>query len=97
LIRTSFPATRSIIDKMFDEIKKSKFVIFVATGHNPNVFFEAGYAVAMNKEVITIADALDRLPFDVRDRRAIVYGADPTSLSDSLSEMLGSLTAVPET
>ena len=89
--------TRSIIDKMFHEIKKCKFVIFVATGHNPNVFLEAGYAVAMNKEVITIADELDRLPFDVRDRRAIVYGDDPTSLGNSLMQMMGSLTTVTET
>ena len=69
-------------------------MIVVATGRNPNVFYEAGYAVALGKEVVTITDEYGQLPFDIRDRNAIAYGNDSDSVRDRLESKLAKLTWV---
>jgi CheY-like chemotaxis protein len=84
--------TQSIVTKIFTEIKKAKLIIFVATDKNPNVYFEAGYAVALGKEVITVTDKFENLPFDIRDRNAVSYVDDPKTLQSVLIERLSSLT-----
>jgi CheY-like chemotaxis protein len=86
--------TKSIVDLIFDEIRRSKFVIFVATQANPNVFFEAGFAIAHGKEVITLTDEFSKLPFDIRDRNAIAYGRNMSDLVNKLGARLAALTKV---
>jgi len=80
--------TKSIVEKMFDEIRKCKLVIFVSTGKNPNAFYECGFAIALNKEVVTITDFYKNLPFDIRDRNAIEYKDDLSKLEQLLRERL---------
>lgn len=84
--------TKSIVQKIFDEIKAAKLIIFVATDQNPNVYFEAGYAIALGKEVVSLTDSFANLPFDIRDRNAICYEPDLTTLDDLLSKRLAGLT-----
>ena len=84
--------TKSIVDAIFDEIRKAKLVIFVAVDRNPNVFYEAGYAIALGKEVLTITDFFDHLPFDVRDRNAVSFKGDPLSLTGVLVDKINALT-----
>ena len=84
--------TDSIVERIFDEIRKAKVLLFVATGANANVFYEAGYAAALGKEIVTVTERFDVLPFDIRDRKAIQYGDDPDRLRKSLTAMLSSLT-----
>jgi CheY-like chemotaxis protein len=84
--------TTSIIDKIFLEIRNAKFVIFVATERNPNVFYEAGYALALGKEVVTLADGISELPFDVRARNTIIYHNTKNDFTKSLSGTLEGLT-----
>ena len=84
--------TQSIVDKIFYEIRNSKLMVFVATDQNPNVFYEAGFAVALRKEVITVTDHFDHLPFDIRDRNTIAYGNDLTLLGETLTAKLVALT-----
>jgi len=67
-------------------------MVFLATDQNPNAFYECGYAVALNKEVVTVTDDYSNLPFDVRDRRAIQYGKDLSLLGKALDKMLLFLT-----
>jgi CheY-like chemotaxis protein len=86
--------TDSIVERIFREIRKAKLVVFVATGANANVFYEAGYAAALGKEIITVTDSHSVLPFDVRDRNAISYGSDPMALIGPLTNILGSITDV---
>lgn len=94
-VRIDFQAfTKSIVEKIYEEIKRAKLVIFVAAGQNPNVFYEAGYAIALEKEVVTITDTFGKLPFDVRDRSALAYGSDYKSFKRSLSQRLSSLTNI---
>jgi CheY-like chemotaxis protein len=91
--RQSF--TKSIVDKIFEEIRKAKFVIFVAASQNPNAFYEAGFSVALEKEVITITDSYNNLPFDVRDRSALTYNASAlTVFFQELSGRLATITVI---
>lgn len=84
--------TKSIAKKIFEEITNSKMVIFFATGHNPNVFYECGFADALGKEIITLVDHFENLPFDVRDRNSIAYGESLSRLESSLTSRLLNLT-----
>lgn len=84
--------TTSIVDKIFAEIQDCRFFIFVATGRNPNVFYEAGFALALGKEVITLVDDLQELPFDVKARNTIIYNNDFALLEEKLNSVLVRLT-----
>jgi CheY-like chemotaxis protein len=86
--------TKSIVDKIFEEIRKAKLVVFVATSQNPNVFYEAGYAMALDKEIIAITDDYSNLPFDIRDRSTLRYGSDVNSLEMPLQEKLSLITTI---
>lgn len=80
--------TESIIEKMMQQIKDAKVVVFVSTGRNPNTFFECGYSVAQGKEVVMITDYYSNLPFDIRDRNAIAYGKTVDSVTRKLADRL---------
>lgn len=75
----------SIIDFIISELREAKVVVFVALDRNPNVFYEAGFAHALEKEIITVTDDHSSLPFDVRDRNAIAFGKDLKKLKSLLS------------
>ena len=62
-----------IIQDIVDLIAKSKIVICDCTGKNPNVFYEAGIAHTLGKEVILLTQVDADIPFDVRHRRYIQY------------------------
>jgi hypothetical protein len=57
------------------QIRESRVIIAEITPVNPNVYYEVGYADAIGKPVILIADGgkLDQLPFDVRAFRTLFY------------------------
>jgi CheY-like chemotaxis protein len=86
--------TKSIIEKIFTEIGNAKLVTFLSTDQNPNAFYECGYAVALNKEIITLTDVYKNLPFDIRDRNAIAYGSDLKKLKVNLNDKLINLTYI---
>lgn len=83
---------RSIVQKIFQEIRNSKLVIFLANDRNPNVFYECGYAMALNKEIVTITDFHENLPFDIRDMNSLAYGEELNLLETSLQKKLSNLT-----
>jgi len=64
-----------IIDDIVRGIATAKLVIAEITPPNVNVFYELGYAHALNKDTILLADKSKEkdLPFDVRHRRCIFY------------------------
>lgn len=63
-----------IIADVVRDIAEAEFVIADITPANPNVFYELGYAHAINKPVILLADrALEKLPFDVSAFRVLFY------------------------
>lgn len=62
-----------IVPEIFHEIKQSQFVVADLTGHRNGVYYEAGYAKALNKEVIFTCrdDDFDSKHFDVAQQNII--------------------------
>jgi CheY-like chemotaxis protein len=83
--------TNSITDQIRKEISDSKAVVFVTIGRNPNAFFEAGYAHALNKAMVVVTDDYDNLPFDVRNVNALAIGDDPEGFRRRLGRHLSGL------
>lgn len=79
--------SKPIIEDIWQNIKKSKFLIADLTDRNPNVFYELGLAHALSKEVILLTQNLNDIPFDLRHYRIIVY-QDSISGADKLKSTL---------
>ena len=62
---------------IFEDIKRqiaeAKIVVAEITAPNQNVFYELGYAHALNKPTILLAQRGRELPFDIRSYRVIFY------------------------
>ncbi len=79
--------SKPIIEDIWENIKKSNFLIADLTDRNPNVFYELGLAHALNKGVILLTQDLSDVPFDLRHYRIIVY-KDSISGSEELKSTL---------
>jgi hypothetical protein len=78
-----------ITDDIEDLIRRAGAVVVDATGFNPNVMFEFGFACGCEKDVVIItSDDLTSLPFDFRQKRVIRYFKSEAGLQE-LSEKLG--------
>jgi hypothetical protein len=62
-----------IVADVARQIAESKVVIAEITPANPNVYYEVGYAHALNKATILIAERPTKLPFDVAPHRVLFY------------------------
>ena len=87
-----------IFEDIKREIAEAKVVIAEVTASNPNVYYELGYAHALNKPTILLAQKGKDLPFDISGHRVIFYddsiGGKPTveaSLRHHLSAILKDL------
>lgn len=84
----------AIIQDVIDLISCSKIVICDCTGRNPNVFYEAGIAHTLGKNVILIAQSKSDIPFDVSHIRYVEYANNPEgrkALAKSLKKRINSL------
>ncbi|CAG1000360.1 hypothetical protein METP3_03261 [Methanosarcinales archaeon] len=63
----------TIIQDIFELIYCSSIVIVDFTGKNPNVFYEAGIAHTLGKNVIPITQNIEDIPFDLRHHRVLKY------------------------
>jgi len=62
------------MDDVLQDIMESEVIIAEISSQNPNVYYELGYAHAVGKETILLADKeADALPFDISTRRCIFY------------------------
>ncbi|MCB0460517.1 MAG: hypothetical protein KDC74_10960 [Flavobacteriaceae bacterium] len=69
-----FFSSTPILTDIIKSIKESSAIIADITPDNPNVFYEIGYAHAINKPTILICDKIrDKLPFDVSSFRTLFY------------------------
>lgn len=67
----------SIISNIREQISKCTFAIADITGWKPNVFYEIGFAHALNKKVILIKNKkIRKLPFDICVDFVIGYDRD---------------------
>ncbi len=63
----------TIIQDIYSLIYRSKIVVCDFTRKNPNVFYEAGIAHSLGREVIPIVQNSNDVPFDVGQHRYIQY------------------------
>lgn len=77
----------AIIQDVVALIDRSRVVVCDCTGRNPNVFYEAGIAHTLGREVILITQNENDIPFDLRHLRYIRYlnnGEGRTALAEAL-------------
>jgi hypothetical protein len=79
----------AIIQDVVSLIDRSRIVVCDCTGRNPNVFYEAGIAHTLGRDVIIIAQNEDDIPFDLRHLRYIRYQNNIQGLYDLTTALLG--------
>lgn len=62
-----------ITDEIVEGLGTSTFCVADLSGNNPNVMWETGYAMALGRPVILIGQAIESIPFDLRDHRLLKY------------------------
>lgn len=78
-----------IIQDVVGLIDRSRIVVCDCSGRNPNVFYEAGIAHTLGREVIIITQNKYDIPFDLRHLRYLLYLNNAQGLT-SLMEALQS-------
>ena len=93
-------STGSVMEQIWEQIRKAKILLADLTGKNPNVFYELGLAHAIGKPVVFTSGNLEDVPFDLRHLRVIIYDIrDPSwgeKLKRSLTLYLKNAKAEPE-
>lgn len=77
----------AIIQDVVSLIDRSRIVICDCTGRNPNVFYEAGIAHTLGRDVILITQSEHDIPFDLRHLRYVRYLNNAAGL-DALTQAL---------
>lgn len=75
---------KRITPEMFNSIKNSAFVIVDLTMERPNVYYELGYADALDKEIIVTAKEGTTIHFDAKDF-PIIFWNSQTKLKRELT------------
>jgi len=84
----------AIIQDVVSLIDRSRIVICDCTGRNPNVFYEAGIAHALGRDVILITQTDHDIPFDLRHLRYVKYlnnAEGRTALTQALQSRMQTL------
>ncbi len=79
-------AAGRITDDLLRELNAAAVCVADLTGNNPNVMWEVGYAMALDKPVIFISQEGSTRPFDIKDMRINEYERD--SLESTLEKRL---------
>jgi hypothetical protein len=80
-----------IFPEMIKQIIKSRLIIANITGRNPNVMYELGVAHALGKPTIVVARDFTDIPFDLNNKRIIIYKNEEElqrRLETSITDML---------
>lgn len=88
--------TRNILAQIYQKIKEADLIVAEMTGRNPNVFYEAGYARALNKQVIFLTQREEDIPFDLKHYPHIVYGGEINKLKEELLRKVSWVLQHPE-
>ena len=84
----------TVLDRIYSQIANADFIVADMTGKNPNVFYEVGYAHALDKRVILLTQNVEDIPFDLKSYPHIVY-SNVSSLQEELKKRLTWLTSHP--
>lgn len=90
-----FYTSTPILADIIKSIRESTAIIADITPDNPNVFYEIGYAHAIQKPTILICDKVrEKLPFDISSFRTLFYEnsiAGKTKIEKSLAKYLNNI------
>ncbi len=89
------PGPRAINTELQEKIRQAHFILICASDKNPNVYFEAGFAAALDKFSIICAADIEQLPFDLKSNHVHrLGGSDPMAERQELLGLLDSLRGV---
>lgn len=92
--------TGSVVEQIWEQIRKAKVLLADLTGKNANVFYELGLAHADRKPVVFTAGQVEDVPFDLRHLRVIIYEVkEPewaAALKQSVTDYLKNAMKEPE-
>ncbi|QPB56477.1 nucleoside 2-deoxyribosyltransferase [Lacticaseibacillus paracasei] len=80
-----------ISNTILEQLASADLVIADTTGANPNVMFELGYRMALNKPYLILTQNVDEIPFDIRGIRALQYevtAPDVEDFKERLNQMI---------
>lgn len=80
--------SEGILERIFNQIAKADVLVADMTGRNENVFYEVGYAHALDKVVVLLTQNADDIPFDLKHRPHLVYDGKATKLRAELPKWL---------
>lgn len=78
----------TILQRIYNQIDKADLIIADMTGRNPNVFYEVGYAHALNKPTILLTQNADDIPFDLKHFPHIVYDKKISLIREELTRRI---------
>lgn len=85
----------SILQRIYNQIAKADLVIADMSGKNANVFYETGYAHALGKSVVLLAQSADDIPFDLKHYPHVIYGGRIVDLLPELEKRVRYLLEAP--
>lgn len=86
----------SILDRILNQISKADIIVADLSGKNANVFFEVGYAKALDKKLILLTNSVDDIPFDLKHYTHVVYDNSIINLKENLKKHLQFYLANPD-
>lgn len=75
----------TILQQIYEQIKKADIIVADMSGRNANVFYETGYAHALGKHVILLTQQVEDIPFDLKHFPHIIYGSNIITLKETLT------------
>jgi len=77
---------QNILDRLYEEIDRADLVVAELSDHNPNVYYETGYAHGIGKPVILLTKSADDIPFDLLHYPHVVHEGSIATLRQALEE-----------
>jgi hypothetical protein len=83
------PSASIPVEQIETGIRNAQVCLADITADNPNVWFELGFALSANREVVMVcAASRERFPFDIQHRNIIVYRTESSSDFEDLSHRI---------
>ena len=85
-----------VIDRIYNQITKADVVIAELAGGSVNVFYEVGYAHAIGKRTILLADSSEQIPFDLAQYPTVLHERKLETLLQALPQKVEWAISQPE-
>ena len=82
------PSVRIPIEQIEEGIKRSKLCFAEITSDNPNVWYELGFAFALDKDVVMVTEERQKFPFDIQHKHVINYKTNSKSDFEDLEQSI---------